>query len=326
MHARPTRIALVAVLAALCAVPAGAAALDAGSSLRISFLPQKTFRGQNAKLTVVARPGGVRCTGRVVYADGQRHALKPTTARRGKATWTWRVPLNVRLGAATVNVSCNAAGRVSRVFTVTGAPTEPARVEIAKEGFSQRVRNGRREVSYGIVLANVSPQNDALSVSAHVNLLDATNTVLKTDVTTVSTIGAAAQHFLGGSVTIPEGIPVSTLETIIRIGAQQPKALKMPELTDYRILPSPFDPGWVGAVMFQAFNDEPLLLFSSPKISVVIFDASGNVIGGGTGFASASLAPGVRAQYDATGGLSAIPSDRAASAGISVLGRYERVT
>ncbi len=326
MHARPTRIALVAALAALCAVPAGGAALDAGSSLRISFLPQKTFRGQNAKLTVIARPGGVRCTSRIVYADGRRQGLKPTTARRGKATWTWRVPLDVKLGAATVNVSCNRAGRVSRVFTVTGAATEPARVEVEKQGFSQRVKSGRREVSYGVVLANVSPANDGLSISVHVNLLDATNTVLQTDVTKVGTIGAQAQHFLGGSVTIPEGIPVSTLETIERIGAQQPKALKVPELTDYRILASRYDPGWVASVMFQAFNDEPLLLFSSPRISAVVFDASGNVIGGGTGFDTAPLAPGVRAQYAVSSGLSAIPTDLAASASISVLGKYERVT
>jgi len=135
-----------------------------------------------------------------------------------------------------------------------------------------------------------------------------------------------AQHFLGGSVTIPEGIPVSKLETIVRIGAQEPKRLKVPELTDYRILAARYDPGWVAAVMFQALNDEPLLQFSSPKISAVIFDADGNVIGGGTGSASTPLPPLIRAQYDASSGLSAIPFDRAASAGVSVLGRYDRVT
>jgi hypothetical protein len=324
--ARFVRLAFLAALAALCLVPAGATALDAGSSLRISFLPQKTFRGQTAKLTVVARPSGVRCSGRVVYADGRRQGLRKTLVRKGKATWTWRVPLNVKLGDANVNVACGRAGRAARTITVAGAPTEPARVEVEKQGFSQRVKSGRREVSYGIVLANVSPENDALSVSVHVNFLDATNTVLKTDVNKVGVVGAKAQHFLGGSVTIPEGIPVSTLETVVRVGAQEPKALKVPELTDYRILASRYDPGWVAAVMFQALNDEPLLLFTSPKISVVVFDRDGNVIGGGTGYSSAPLAPGVRAQYDATGGVSAIPFDRAASAGVSVLGSYERVT
>ena len=326
MPARLTRIALLASLAALCLAPAGATALDAGSSLRIAFLPQKTFRGQTAKLTVVARPSGVSCSGRIVYADGRSQALQKTRARRGKAMWTWRVPLTIKLGAATVSVSCARAGRVSRVITVAGAPTEPARVEVEKEGFSQRVKSGRREVSYGIVLANVSPENDALNVSVHVNLLDTTNTVLMTEVTKVTSIGAQAQHFLGGSTSIPEGIPVSSLEIIVRIGAQEPKALKSPQLSDYRILPSRFEPGWVGAVLFQALNDEPLLVFSSPKVSTVIFDSAGNVIGGGTGFSPNPLAPGVRSQMDASSGLSAIPFDRAASASISVLGRYERVT
>ena len=329
MPARAVSFALtaVAILATLVIAAPASAAVDAASSLRISFLPQKTFRGQAASLTVAVRPSGVRCSGRIVYADGRKQALKATSARRGRATWRWTVPLEVKLGAATVNVGCNRAGSASRVFVVTGRPTEPARVEIEKHGFSQRVKLGSREVSYGVVLTNVSPENDALNVSVHVNMLDSTGIIRKTDVKTVSTIGAKGTHYLGGGVTIPEHwIPISTLEIKVEIGSQQAKALWMPQLSDYRIVAAQYDPGFVSTVFFQALNDQPLYIFSSPSISTVVFDSGGAVIGGGTGYGVTTLAPGIRAQYSASLGLSAIPIDRAASAGVTVLGKYTRST
>lgn len=323
------RIALASLLASLTALVlalGAAAAVDSGSSLRISFLPQKTFRGTAATLVATVRPTGVRCTGSVVYADGRRQAIGTVVAKRGRAAWKWLVPADAKLGAATVTVACKRAGTASRVITVVGPPTEPARVDVEKQGFSQRVKYGNREVSYGIVLANASGDKDALGVAVHVNFLDATNTVLKTAVTTVPVVGAKAQYFLGGYVSIPEGIPVSTLEIVVKIGSQEPAALRVPELSDYRWLQSPYDPGWVSTVLFQALNDEPILSFSSPSISVVLFDAAGNVLGGGTGYGMTPLAPGIRAQFDASSGLTAIPYDRVASASVSMLGTYTRVT
>jgi hypothetical protein len=322
-----TALASVVAFVALVVAAPAAAAVDAGSSLRISFLPQKTFRGQPATLSIVVRPAGTRCTASVVYADGRKQKLPATKAKRGRATWKWTVPLEVRLGAATVSVGCGRAGSASRVFVVAGKPTEPARVEIEKHGFSQRVtRTGSREVSYGIVLANVSPDNDALDVRLHVNMLDATNTVRRTTTSRVGVVGAKGRYYFGDSASIPEGVPVSTLEIQVRIGSQQPKALWQPQLSDYRIVPSGYDPGWVAGVYFEALNDQPLHVLSRSTTSAVIFDAAGNVLGGGTGQAFTALAPGMRAQFDASRGFSAIPFDRAASAGVSVLGKYTRDT
>jgi hypothetical protein len=48
------------------------------------------------------------------------------------------------------------------------------------------------------------------------------------------------------------------------------------------------------------------------------------VLGGGKGYSSSGgLLPGVRAYFSASSGVSAIPIDRAASAGVSVLATYE---
>lgn len=325
MPARPIVSLFCSLLAALCVAAVAGAAVDAGASLRFGFVPLKTFRGTPASVTVIVRPLRARCTAAVLYADGVRQGFKSVAAQNGRATWKWVVPADAKLGAATVTVACAGAGRASRTISVVGPPQEPARVDIAKQGFSQRVRYGRREVSYGIVLANPSKDKDALDVSVLVNFLDATNTVLRTETTRVAGVGAKSDYYLGGSVSIQEGIPVSALEIVTRLGGQELRSIRQPLVSDLRLLPD-FDPGYLGSALFQVLNDHPTMLFSASKITMVVFDASGAVLGGGTGYSVTQLMPGVRAQYDVRQGLSPIPIDRAASAMISVPGKYQSVT
>ena len=87
---------------------------------------------------------------------------------------------------------------------------------------------------------------------------------------------------------------------------------------------SRFEPGWVGAVVGQVQNDHPTMLLHSTSISTVVFDSAGNVIGGGTGYSTGGLLPGIRAYFSANNGVNSIPSDKAFSASVSVLGRYEQ--
>ena len=56
----------------------------------------------------------------------------------------------------------------------------------------------------------------------------------------------------------------------------------------------------------------------SANLSAVIFDSSGNVIGGGSGFEFQSLPPGTRAAVQLGNGFDAIPFENAASASISM--------
>ncbi|HXH35251.1 MAG TPA: hypothetical protein VNJ54_12710 [Plantibacter sp.] len=310
---------------ALCVVSVAGAAVETSASLRFGFVPGKTFRGTPASITVVVRPLRARCTAAVVYADGFRQAFRPVVAKAGRAAWKWVVPADAQLGAASVTVACAGAGRVSRTFSVVGPPQEPARIDVANQGFSQRVKFGRREVSYGVVLANPSKDKDALTVSVQVNFLGSTDTVLKTETTSVAAVAAKTEFNLGGSVSIPEGIPVSKLEIVTRLGGQDLAAIRQPVVSDIRLLPD-FDPGYVGTALFQVLNDSTTSAFVSPKISMVMFDSSGAVLGGGTGFSTTQLMPGVRAQFDAKQGLSAIPIDRVAVTKVSILGRYQRVT
>ena len=321
MHARPVLVA--AFLGLLIATSAGAA-VDAGSSVGFRFLPQKAFQGQPASLTVTVRPSGVRCTPTIRYADGARQTLKMTVARSNRASWQFTIPPKAKIGTASAAVSCGRAGRISRTFTVTGPPAAPAKVVVQKSGFSQRVRSIQREVSYGIVLSNPSPEKDALDVAVIINFVDSTNRVVATQSERIAAVGAGTDFYLGGSTTIPDSTPVSTLEIITRIGTQDMKAKLSPVSADVLVQASAYDPGWVGAVVGQIVNDHPTKLLASVEIFTVVFDASGNVIGGGKGFSMAGgMLPGVRSYFSASSGVAPIPIDRAVSAGVTVLGRYE---
>lgn len=321
MHAR---LLAIAALTGLCLAATAGASIDLASSLRFGFVPQKAFQGQPASLSVVVRPTGVRCSASIRYADASLQRLPSVVARAGKASWKWTVPAKTRVGSASASVSCGKAGRASRSFAVVGPASAPAKVVIRKSGFSQRVRSTSRDVSYGIVLANPSPENDALDVVVLVNFVDSTNRVVDTETARVGGVGAGGEFYLGGSTTIPDASPVSKLEIVTRIGSQAPKRLLGPPTSDVLVQASRYEPGWVGAVVGQVQNNHPTMLLSSTQISTVVYDSAGNVIGGGTGYSTGGLLPGVRAYFSASNGVSAIPSDQAVSAGVSVLGRYEQ--
>ena len=320
MHARPVLVAVV--LGLLLATSAGAA-VDAGSSVGFRFLPQKTFQGQPSTLSVIARPSGVRCVPTIRYADGALQSLKPTVARGNRATWNFKIAAKARIGTAMATVKCGRAGKISRSFAVAGPPAAPATVVLKKSGFSQRVRASGRDVSYGVVLSNPSPEKDALAISVIINFIDATDRVVQTKTETIAAIGAGTDFYLGGGTSIPDSTPVATLEIVTRVGGQDMAAKLGPPSSDVLVQQAKYDPGWVGAVVGQVENDHPTMMLSAhASISTVIFDASGNVLGGSRGSSTGDLLPGVRAYWSASSGANSVPIDRAASAGVSVLGKY----
>ncbi len=317
------RLILLVALAGLSLTATAAGSLDAGSSLRFGFLPQRAFLGQPASLSVVVKPSGVRCAASIRYADRTLQRLPSIVARAGKASWRWQIPAKVKTGSATAAVTCGRAGKSARTFTVAGPPTAPARVVQLKNGFSQRVIFTSRRVSYGVELSNPSPENDALDVNVLVNFVDATNRVVNSQTVRVEAIGAGTVYYLGGSASIPDGTPVSKLEIVTRIGGQAPKRKLGPAFADVLVQAQVSSPAWTGAVVGQVVNDHPTMLLRRTQVSAVIYDSAGNVLGGSTGGSFDALLPGVRAYFQAPSGADAIPFDRVASASITALGSYE---
>ena len=69
-------------------------------------------------------------------------------------------------------------------------------------------------------------------------------------------------------------------------------------------------------------NATPALTLTSARLSIVVLDAAGNVIGGGTGVTFASVPSGARIVFTAQSGFTALPTDKAVSAVVSAEPTY----
>jgi hypothetical protein len=294
------------------------------SSLQFAVLKSRWAQGDPTVVSVTARPAGVVCRLSVRYKDGRYQPnLATVGANGGVAKWKFKVMGDAAPGRATVNATCGGAGSARRAILVVGAVI-PARIVVVKDGWSIRQNTfGGGSISYGVILKNASPNQDALSVYTLVNFVGPDNKLVGSATTSVQGIPAGQQFPLGGDISFIGGAPtVSRLEIVVQIQKRQPHALKLPTITNIRIAPNPLEPKWVGSVEGEVSNDELSLVLRNATLSTVVFDGSGNVIGGGSGFASASLPPSAREFFKIQQGLRAIPFGNAASAMVAGVGMY----
>ena len=313
--------ALAAGLGLMLAVASGAGAHVAG--VRFVAGAHRVVQGNDVGVTVAVWPAGARCSAAVVYKGGAAHDLGAASATGGRATWKWRVPRDAQPGVARISVACGGAGRATRNLIVIGSVI-PAKIHVVKSGWSVRPLLSGSSVSYGVLLANESPQRDALDVKVLVNFVMADNRLIGSATTRVSDIGAGTQHALGGQLMFPGGAPIARLEVVVVVGRSGPATRARPGLSAVRVMPSPYEPKWTGSVEGEIQNDHPTLALETVELSTVVLDAQGNVIGGGSGFASAPLPPATRMFFKISSGMSAIPMGKAASAIVSVVPTYSR--
>ena len=148
-----------------------------GRAAGIRFLAgaHRVVQGNELSVTVAVSPAGARCRASVRYKGGKTQNLSSVTAAAGHASWKWTVERTTTPGRARVSVSCGAAGRASRTFTVIGAVLPPT-IHVVKSGWSVRTTAfGGSSVSYGVILANESAQRDALDVKVLVNFVMSDN-------------------------------------------------------------------------------------------------------------------------------------------------------
>jgi hypothetical protein len=319
MISRRHNVALVVALFAVL-VPASAGART--TSVRFASLPKRFV--QNGPTSVVAsvHPASV-CNLSVRYADGEfQPGLGPAGTSNGRAKWTFRVSGGAAPGHAKVSVSCAPAGSVQRTVLVVGSVI-PARIAVVKSGWSVRQPQFvGGKVSYGVILQNTSPNQDALQVYALVNFVGPDSKLVGSATTNIAGIPAGQQFALGGDITFPAAVPpIARLEIVVHIDRRQPHALKLATISNIYLEPSVLEPAWLGAVDGEVSNPEAALLLENTSLSTVVFDADGNVIGGGTGFAGAPLPPGSREFFKIMMGND-IAMSKAASAMISAIGSY----
>jgi hypothetical protein len=314
-----------AILAVL-GVTSGPAAAQHERAAEVVFVAgqHRIVKGNEATVTIGVRPVGARCSLSVRYKGGTRQrGLPAVKASGGIATWTWTVPRNVKSGPARVTASCAGAGRASRTLTVIGGVI-PASIHVVKSGWSVRPYPfGGTGVSYGVILANDSPQQDALDVTVLVNFVMSDNRLIGSATVRVSDISAGSQHAMGGELQFPGGAPIARLEVVVTIGRRGPATHTKPGISAVRVMPSVFEPQWCGSVEGEIQNDSATRYLQSAELSAVVLDADGNVIGGGTGYGFAPLPPSARVFFKIENGMRPIPLSKAASALVSVVPTYQ---
>jgi hypothetical protein len=319
-------LAAAAATLALLACAGGASAGGNGWTIRFGFVPSRAYQGLPAAVTVLVKPANVTCTLAVRYVDGSLQpglgAVRPAS---GSVKWTWSLAASAPAGPARVSVACGPAGSLSRMFTVVGSTTRHSKLAIVKSGFTQRPDqyDAGSSVSYGVVLDNPSATEDAGGVTVLVNFVDADNHVLGTSTSSVSAIAASMTYDLGGSMSLQTQTAVTKLEVVVQTQTFSTHRLHIPPVQNVQIVPGRFDTNYVGEVDGELVNDDPAKTLTSAQLSIVLFDASGDVVGGGTGLAYASLPPGTRSFFSAVSGFSAVPVDRASTAAISLVPTYQ---
>jgi hypothetical protein len=306
---------------------AAVASSSGAKALGVSFspgLPSQVFEGQRTTISIVVQPASRLCALKIRYKGG-RLDRRTQAALHGRASWTLRVPA-VPPGTATVSVSCAGAGSVSGTMLVQWALQAP-KLAVTKRGYTQRTTStDRSDVSYGLALRNERVRFDAGNVNVLVNFVDSTNRVLGSDHRSVSRIPAGSTFYVGNQTSISTATPVARLEIIITAATSVQKQISVPPLiSDVTIVPEMNPPPGVGphvdSIRGQLLNHyrSPL---QSADLGIVIVDAGGNILGGGSTGAPGPLSYGAREFFDASGTFSAIPLSKAASVLVSPVPTY----
>jgi hypothetical protein len=316
---------VLAGLALASLVLACAAAAGTGKdAVRFSRFTARVIQGKEASVEVAVRRAGSRCALTVRYANGSRQrGLSAARPQAGRVSWQWRIPAEAAIGHARVSVACPGAGTVSRDLVVVGGDDTDAKVAVASKGFSQKTREGRgqSEISYGLLLANTSRAKDALEVNVLINFLDANRRIVASKTDRIGAIGAGSTYALGGSMYLG-AFTVEHLEVVVRVGKSVPRSIAYPAIREVSVGPSLVDPAFVGGVYGEIVNVHRSLTLERARISVILLDSAGAVLGGGTGYASAELPPGARVLFKVTTGITPVRIDRVASVRVSTEPSY----
>jgi hypothetical protein len=307
--AASTRAALVAVAAVLVLA---APAAGRTPSVRFASVPRHAVQGGPVAVTVQA-PRSARCSLAVRYHDGSlQPGLGVGVWRAGRAIWRWTVPTAAKPGPARLAASCGRAGKATRTLTVVGAVIPP-HLTVQQQGYSIRpLSTGGSTVSYGLLIANDSQTEDALDISVLVNFVDPSGHLFGSATTRIAAISPGQTYALGNSLSFPGAAPVVRLEPVIQVGSHARAAQRYPEVSNAHLVPSTFEPEWVGSVEGEVANTQQDAALQSAQLSAVVFDAAGNVIG-------------AREFFKLTSGFRAVPFDRAASVMVSMQPRWKQL-
>jgi hypothetical protein len=310
---------LVPAAAALLglALATGAGARTATTISAVS-VPRLVLPGQHVTITARVQPSGIPCDLLVRFADGTLQVGIPTrTSRPGRTVWRFTIEDDAPTGPARAVVSCNRLNAL-QTFSVRAAPVPHVNVSVLKKGFSQRGGS----VSYGAVLHVTSADEDAREVTVLVNVADSANRLLGSAQTSVAVIPAGGTFDLGGALTLRVPAQAARIEVVVRARAAAVRPFRAPETRNVAVVPSTADAQWVGEVDGELDNTRTDATLTGARITVVLLDAAGNVLGGGAATSTLALPPSTRGFFTVAAGVGAVQSARVASAEVSVVPTY----
>jgi hypothetical protein len=323
---RRCRVALSSAVAA-CILTLGSAGVGtaAPTGLRFASLPSRAVAGESVTVSVAGARPGASCSLQVSYGGSTQTGLGTKRIVGGRATWSWTIPDTVQANVARLTSSCAGKPKLTGRLLVVGSLVPP-RLSVEKSGFSVRTLTlGGSDASFGVIIRNHSPNADALSVNVLVNFVLANDHLLGSTRVSIPVIAANSSYALGGNLGFPGAAPVTRLEIVMQVGGTQESKKHGVGLDNVVIEPSNLDAGWVGDVAGELVNTDPKLTLSDAQLSAVVFDAAGNILGGGTGQSLGSLPPGTRVVFKLLGsGFSDIPSDKAASAMVTAVPTWQQ--
>ena len=300
------------------ALATGAGARTATTITAVS-VPQLVLPGQHVTVTARVQPSGIPCDLLVRFADGTLQVGIPTrTSRPGRTVWKFTIEDDAPTGPARAVVSCNRLN-VLQTFSVRAAPIPQVNVAVLNKGFSQRGSS----VSYGAVLHVTSADEDARDVTVLVNVADSANRLLGSAQTRVAVIPAGGTFDLGGALTLrAPAAQAARIDVIVQARAAGVEPFQATETRNVAVVPSTADAQWVGEVDGELDNTRTDATLTAARITVVLLDAAGHVLGGGATTSTLVLPPGARGFFAVAAGVGAVESARVASAEVSVVPTY----
>jgi hypothetical protein len=228
--------------------------------------------------------------------------------------------VNVRASAASGSYPITVKGAgigATHTTIITLNVLIPAKVVAVKSGLSSRTgcTGCDTYLSYGLVLQNTSPDEDALRVTLTLNFLDASGLIVHAaTVYGVGPVPAGATYYFGGYYSdYKPATPVQVQLASAQVARSQKKAIGgLPPVASVSVT----DSSGSAHVLGEFTNPYTWTIPDYVDVTAVCFDAAGNVIGGGSGNPNASVTPGGRTGFDIP--IRSLSASQIASAQVSV--------
>jgi len=267
------------------------------TSVRITYVTPTVSPGGVLAVRATT-PQGAACGGLLSPPSGTARTslvLPNHIALGGRTAWSRQIPTGAPAGRWRVFLRCSPGGSASRSFTV-GTLVTPAQIVVSKSGFSVDTFGGETFLNCGLALQNRSSGTDARNVTVTVQFADTLGRSLTSDQITVTVIPAGQTFYAGCLATSNVTLTVASLKVTVTVGKSVAKAAQLPPVSGLTLTSDPFFDTQTLTGNFT--NPYSKAMPEDAEINAVYFDPSGNIIGGDSTRAGASVQPGATVGFE----------------------------